>query len=287
MHFTFRNVPCLETWSRIPVRTHTLLPGPALPSCLIEVKKAVFKVSPHFCKTVHWCFDNLQLQHFEWLQAVTSLVVRLISEMAWWQFVMCLCMTGLFESSGSAGCNFCNDSGSVTSQHLCYSEEPWQTWYYSNSCIPIYMQPSLSTALDRQAAVCPRHKMSLSSFCSVSLSYPLSSSEFYSQHIYSTELDWGQQPCRFKMQSGWKQNTLFSLTGWSELQSCSPSPRVAPGKAVHPEGGAEGRVSETTLPRAPSPRSDLWICIQGMELISVWLLIDTEISLICLLAGES
>lgn len=38
----------------------------------------------------------------------------------------------------------------------------------------IYVQPCLSTALDRQTAVCPRHTMSLSSFYSVLLSYPLS-----------------------------------------------------------------------------------------------------------------
>lgn len=38
----------------------------------------------------------------------------------------------------------------------------------------IYVQPCLSTALDRQTTVCPRHTMSLSSFYSVLLSYPLS-----------------------------------------------------------------------------------------------------------------
>lgn len=106
------------------------------------------------------------------------------------------------------------------------------------------MQPCLSTDPDRQTAVCPRHIMSLSSFYSVLLSYPLSLSEFYLQCTQSTELDWGQPLCRFEMQSGWEQNPLFSLTGWSELQSCSPSPCLTSGKVVHPEGVDEGRVTD-------------------------------------------
>lgn len=125
--------------------------------------------------------------------------------------------------------------------------------------------------------------MSLSSFYSVLLSYPLSPSEFYLQCAQGTELDWGQSPCRFKLQSGWEQNPLFSLIGWSELQSCSPSPR---------EGGASWgswwRQGHWELLFTEfQPQVVLWTGIQGVELISVWLLIDTEISLICLLAGES
>lgn len=247
---------CLEIRSRIPDRPHTstkacitILSYRAVKSCL--------KVSPHLGKTVHCCFDNLQLQHFEWLQAVTALVVLLISDMAWWH-LGCVCVWQAYLKAVGL-------QGAISAMILVLTHHT--SFVIKNNhdkhniaiilACQISVQPCLSTALDRQTAVCPRHKMSLSSFYSVLLRYPLSpwvSSAVYTEHRAGL--------CRFKMQSGWEQKPLFSSTGWSELQECSPSPCLR-------EGGASWGSWGGT--RVPSAGSALWICIQGMGLISVWL----------------
>lgn len=153
-------VPCLEMWNRVPDRPHT-----STRTCIAILSyrgvKSCLKVSPHFCKTVHWCSDNLQLQHFEQLQAVTSLVVLLISDMAWGQFGMWLCMAGLFESSGVGLQDAISAMILVLTHHDTFVIK--KNYDKHNIAIilacQIYVQLCLFTAFDRQTPVCPRHNV--------------------------------------------------------------------------------------------------------------------------------